>query len=190
MKRLNKYLDRLDCGPLKEFCIGKGELHEYKRHEFYCRAGGAPAVRLGYIMTGGVHYVYTDAGGNAHTVGFGFDDDFVADYSAFLQRRSPVVDIQALENTVICSVSQRQFDEFIGRDRNSALLRQHIGEQLFIAVYDRLLKSYAQSPEERYIDLLARYSDILNRVPMKIIASFIGVAPESLSRIRQRLARK
>ncbi len=189
MKHPNKYLDKEDFEPFRDFCMQHGERHEYKRHEFFCRTGDSTA-RMGYIETGGVQYVFTDADGGIHTVGFGFEEDFVADYSSFLQRRSPIVDIRALENCVIYTIARRQFDEFFDKNMSTQRLGRRMSEKLFIATYERLLASYALTPEQRYLNLLAEYRDIINRVPGKIIASFIGIAPESLSRIRQRIARK
>ena len=189
MKHLNTYIEREDYGPFREFCLRHGERHEYKRREFFCRAGDG-AARLGYIEAGGVHYIFADANGDIHTVGFSFEEDFAVDYPSFLRRRSPTVDIQALENCVIYTITRRQFDEFVDKNRATQRIVQRMSEELFITTYERLLAFYALTPEQRYLNLLAEYRDIVNRVPMKIIASFIGIAPESLSRIRQRIARK
>lgn len=123
-------------------------------------------------------------------MGFGFEDDFAVDYSSFLQSRSPIVDIRALEDCVIYTITRRQFDEFMEKNMSTQRLGRRMSEELFITTYERLLATYTLTPEQRYLNLLAEYRDILNRVPMKIIASFIGIAPESLSRIRQRIARK
>ncbi len=91
---------------------------------------------------------------------------------------------------MIYTITRRQFDEFVDKNRATQRLVRRMSEELFITTYERLLASYALTPEQRYLNLLAEYRDIVNRVPMKIIASFIGIAPESLSRIRQRIARK
>lgn len=189
MKHINTYIDRIDYGPFRDFCLRHGERHEYKRHEFFCRTGDG-STRLGYIETGGVQYILADSDGGIHTVGFGFEDDFAVDYSSFLQSRSPIVDIRALENCVIYTITRRQFDEFMEKNMSTQRLGRRMSEELFITTYERLLATYTLTPEQRYLNLLAEYRDILNRVPMKIIASFIGIAPESLSRIRQRIARK
>ncbi len=189
MDLTNTYAEKPDYTPLKTFCLECGERHEYGKREFLCRAGDR-TMQLGYIVTGGVHYVCTDAGGTMHTIGFRFEDDFAADYSSFLQCKTPAVDIMTLERSVIYTITGEQLHDFIESSALTKHLARRIGEQLFIAAYERLLASYTTTPEQRYRNLLAEYSDILNRVPMKIIASFIGIAPESLSRIRQRIAGK
>ncbi len=189
MKHLNKYLDKEDYGPFRDFCLLHGERREYGKNDYFCRTGDC-AARLGYIETGGVRYIFADANGDIHTVGFGFEEDFAVDYSSFLQRRSPTVDILTLEKSVIYTVSREQFDVFLESSTTAQRLARLASEKLFIRVYDRLLESYTLTPEQRYLNLLAEYRDILNRVPMKIIASFIGIAPESLSRIRKRIAKQ
>lgn len=189
MNRTNIYIEKEDYTPLRTFCLKFGERREYGKREFFCRAGDRTML-LGYIVTGGVHYVCTDADGTMHTIGFRFEEDFAADYPSFLQCKAPAVDILTLERSVIYTITREQLHDFIESSAATQRLARRIGERLFIAAYERLLASYTTTPEQRYLNLLAEYRDILNRVPMKIIASFIGIAPESLSRIRQRIAGK
>ena len=62
-----------------------------------------------------------------------------------------------------------------------------VAEQLFAMAYRRLLDSYCSTPEERYLDLMKRYPDLKEQRPLKEIASFIGVTPETVSAIRKKL---
>ena len=62
--------------------------------------------------------------------------------------------------------------------------------QLFVMTYRRLIDSYCSTPEERYIDLMKRYPNLKKLIPLKEIASFIGITPETLSNIRRRLLKK
>ena len=98
MKLSNPYSDNADCGALAEFCRKAGRETVYRRHEYFGRRGG-PAIFMGYIEEGGVRYAVTDDAGRSHTVGFCFEGDFAADYSAFVQGRPALVDSVAIQDT-------------------------------------------------------------------------------------------
>lgn len=65
-----------------------------------------------------------------------------------------------------------------------------MAERLFVSAYDRLLGFYLMSPEQRYVDLMTRYPHLGERLTSREIASLVGIAPETLSRIRRRLLDK
>lgn len=62
-----------------------------------------------------------------------------------------------------------------------------VAEQMFVMAYRRLLDSYCCTPKERYVELMRQYPDLKDRRPLKEIASFIGVTPETVSAIRRKL---
>lgn len=62
-----------------------------------------------------------------------------------------------------------------------------VAEQLFVMTYKRLLDSYCATPEERYMDLMRHYPQLKELLPLREIASFIGVTPETVSKIRRKL---
>lgn len=62
-----------------------------------------------------------------------------------------------------------------------------VAEQLFVMTYKRLLDSYCTTPEERYMDLMRHYPQLKELLPLREIASFIGVTPETVSKIRRKL---
>ena len=66
-------------------------------------------------------------------------------------------------------------------------LGRTLAEHLLAEVYERLLQCYASTPQERYEALLRRCPDLLHLVPLKELASYLRVRPETLSRIRRRI---
>ena len=76
---------------------------------------------------------------------------------------------------------------FRGTDAACERLGRRVAERLLLEVYERLLQRYAATPQERYEALLARCPGLLDLVPLQELASFLGVRPETLSRIRRRI---
>lgn len=179
----NSYSGRLDLEPLRAFCRKYGERIEFSRRSYFQRTGER-SIRLAYIERGGVRYLHAAADGRQRTVGFGFEGGFAVDWQAFVRRGEGMLDIRMLADSTLLVVDSERFFEFMdGNDR----LRCRISEGLFATVSDSLMDFYLLSPEQRYLKFMARNPRISERLSMREIASFIGIEPESLSRIRRRL---
>ena len=69
-------------------------------------------------------------------------------------------------------------------------LGRRVAEELFAITYDRLLDFDCKTPEEHYLNLIDRYPGLVDVIPLKELASFIGVTPETVSHIRRKLSSK
>jgi len=189
MENFNTYQENVDLSAFVSFCRREGREAVYRKNDYFCRRT-QPAAFLGYVERGCIRYSAADDSGRNHTVGFSFEGDFAVDYSSFLKRKPAAIDLMALEETSLTVVTYGQYIEFINRDCDSCLLARRVTEHLLATVYERMLKFYLMSPERRYVDLITRYPYLTERLAAKEIASFVGVTPEALSRIRRRLLEK
>lgn len=188
-QHFNTYMDKADYSPFREYCMKYGTLKEYAKKEYFLHKGDK-ANWLGYIQEGYVRYTCTDYEGNVHIVGYSFDEDFAVDYSSFLNQSKAKLDIQVIAKSRMYVITLEQFNEFFDSNFENQKLGRRANEELFIAIYDRLLDFYLYSPEERYVRLMKKYPFLKDKLPMKEIASFIGISGEALSRIRKRLLPK
>ncbi|OCX50504.1 Crp/Fnr family transcriptional regulator [Mucilaginibacter sp. PPCGB 2223] len=137
------------------------------------------------IGTGLVRY-YVNEDGNEGTYYFGSEGDFVCDYESFLPRTPSTKNIQALEDTLLFAISydnlQRLYREVEAGERLGRLAI----EQVFVSILQQLSSFYKDSPELRYQRFLKTFAGISQRVPQYYIASYVGIKPQSLSRIRKR----
>ncbi len=97
--------------------------------------------------------------------------------------------VVALENLVCVCVDFREFDELKSRNHNINRLYSKAMEKNLKEAVERLELHVVMTPEQRYLFLLQHRPEILNRVPLKYIASYIGITPVSLSRMRARLVK-
>ncbi len=118
------------------------------------------------------------------------EGDFATDYVSFLTQAPSTVEIVALEPCSLLSISrpalERLYDAVPGVDR----LGRKIAEWRFVASVHRAGSLLADSPTERYRALCRDRPSLVQRVPQFVLARWLGVTPESLSRIRNRLARQ
>jgi|SRR6476661_4657140 len=153
----------------KELLLRDGEV---------CRAAA-------YIETGALRYFYI-VQGEEHTGQFFFEGEWYADYDSFLDQQPSAQSIQALEPTRVWLLPRaelyRLYDERPVFERFGRLM----AEQAYRGSRARAAALLNQTPAERYEQLLRQRPQVVQRVSQRLIATYLGVKPESLSRIRAR----
>ena len=140
------------------------------------------------IGTGLVRY-YINDDGNERTYYFNKEGDFVCDYESFLPQAPTNKNIQVLEDTLLYVVSHSGLQQIYHELKAGERLGRLGIEQVFVNTIQQLTSLYNDSPEVRYRRFLATFSAISRRVPQYYIASYVGIKPQSLSRIRKRATR-
>lgn len=110
------------------------------------------------------------------------------DYKSF-QKRIPASFSQAIENSEILVFDARSMNVIENTFYGQKLLRS-IAENLAFFLRDKLLSLFLDTPEERYLKLLKTEPDLLQRLPQYYLASYLGIEPEFLSRLKRRIARQ
>jgi len=143
-----------------------------------------------FVEKGLLRQFSIDEKGKEHTLHFAPENWFVTDReSAYFNQPSKYF-IQALEESVVVLIDETIVQELSCKipsflDFNNRLLHNHIRH-----LENRINLLLSASAEERYLRFIAMYPDILLRVPQTMVASYLGITPESLSRVRKELANK
>jgi CRP/FNR family transcriptional regulator, anaerobic regulatory protein len=115
---------------------------------------------------------------------FFHENTFAAAYTSFLLNTKTALNIQALELSTLLYISKQNIEVLYTRDPRWLALGKHIFEREFIKKCKRESSLLQESAKERYLTLLRDVPGIETRVPLFHIASYLGIKPESLSRIR------
>ncbi|RKS25048.1 CRP-like cAMP-binding protein [Flavobacterium endophyticum] len=142
--------------------------------------------RLGFLCKGLVRY-FVFKNDEESTLEFTKEAEFIADYGSFLSKEPSLQNIQALEDCELLVIEYEELQKLYKVSRNANLLGRVIIEHRFIIMVNQLLTVHRYTPEDRYRYFLEHYKDLVQRIPQYIIASFVGVKPQSLSRIRKRI---
>lgn len=163
---------------LKNIQIKKGEHFQMQ---------GCPVRYMGYVDSGKFRYYKIDKEGNERTLWFNKSFPFIGDYHSFLKRTNAELCIQAMEDYEIVLFNYEQMMELFDANIDTQKLRTTIAERSMFGWRNIALALYFDTAEERYIELLNDYPGIEKEIPLKHIASTLGISPETLSRIRKKL---
>lgn len=143
-----------------------------------------------YFISEGLIRLFCEKGGEELTTYFFTENMFAGTYDSFISRKPSRVAMETLEDTQVLALSYESLEQLYSVfPKMNEFVRKSI-EQRFVVLHDLFTSYLLNSPEERYIALLKDRPDLLQRVTQHQLASFIGVTPVSLSRIRNRIARK
>lgn len=169
----------------KQLLEGLFVKQHFAKGDFFLRENQV-CRQLGLIHEGIVRY-YINVGGEDKTYFFGREGDFVCEYESFLQQIPSDKNIQVLEDTSIYTINFGGLQHIYSEVKEGNLLGRLGIEQVFVSILQQLASFYNDPPELRYRRFLESFPDIVQRVPQYYIASYVGIKPQSLSRIRNRV---
>lgn len=156
-----------------------------KKRQFVIQPGFVSEYR-NYIVKGAVRVFYMDNVGKEHTVSIGVEDWFFTDFPSYLNRTPAEYYAEALEDSIILQMKYEDVEELCSRIHPLCQYFRLYIERALSYSNMRVISSISKSSEERYWEYVNKYPQIANRVPQYVLASYLGISPESLSRIRSR----
>jgi CRP-like cAMP-binding protein len=132
-------------------------------------------------------YTVADSGAE-HIIQFAIEGWFVGDLYSFLTGEPATYTIEAIEDSEVVVMSKADHDVLLKICPAYSTFHRELVTGAYIALQRRLNSIFSQPLEERYEAFMAQYPQIAQRVPQHMIASYLGLTPETLSRVRRRLA--
>jgi CRP-like cAMP-binding protein len=143
--------------------------------------------QVAFVIAGKLRNFYMDDAGNEVTCFFVTADDFISSFTSFLTNTPTHENISALEDTVLRVISKNDLEKLSVLIPKLQVFRRVIAENLFISLEKRIAMLQSQSAFERYEKMLKENPDIILSVPLQYTASFLGITPQHLSRLRKEL---
>ncbi|MGN6602429.1 MAG: Crp/Fnr family transcriptional regulator [Ginsengibacter sp.] len=160
-----------------------------KRKDYILRAGEVCRERA-YINKGCFRRYMIDDHGKEVIINFGFEEWWVGDLESFQNHRPGIYYVQAMEDSEVFCINEENLHLLYKAIPKFYEFDYRKIENSHYAMLKRLAMMQSSSPEEKYLSLLEKYPQILQRIPLHYIASYLGMEPESLSRLRKRLCKK
>ncbi len=141
---------------------------------------------IAFIEEGSIRHFHIKDG-NQITCDLSLDNNFITEFSSFNNGSKSYISFQALEDTKLHIIKKNKLSELYKINPKYEILGRKIAEKVAMRNTDIAMSLASSKPETRYKELLKENPEIFQRVQQKYIANFLGITPESLSRIRKRI---
>ncbi|MHA6698085.1 Crp/Fnr family transcriptional regulator [Chryseobacterium sp. A301] len=161
-------------------------VEKYKKNTLLLSAGKV-SHEVFLVQKGGLRQFFTNEKGTVKTCNFTFEGEFVTDLESFANKTLSTTNIIALEPTECLVVSCQDLTRYLSNSPSVTVFFNSLVEKTAMVNIRRIQSLISLSPEEQLGELLQERPQLLQRVPQRYVAEYLGVAPESLSRIRKRI---
>ena len=186
MMYFNRYITISEFAPLATLLQESGRRVLFPKGARFVSQQGCSRL-CGMVEEGAFRYLHLDDCGEEHVVGFAFENEFVGDYVSMRIDHPAYVTIEAMCDSRAVVLAHDDLETFFHADAGHERLGRRVAEHLMAELYERLLQRHTLSPQVRYEALLLRCPRLFEVVPLRDLASYLGVRPETLSRIRRRM---
>lgn len=159
----------------------------FRKNEFLIKEGDFED-KIFYIQCGAVRFATNVEEERAYTFDFGLPGDFVNAYDSYKNNCAAAFSIQALTAVEVFFIESQSVESILGNKPEFALLIIEILEQLLIKKTKREIMLIKYAPQEIYNQLIDQEPELFRNIPLKYIASYMGITPQALSRIRKRIS--
>ncbi|WP_202985448.1 Crp/Fnr family transcriptional regulator [Mucilaginibacter inviolabilis] len=143
--------------------------------------------RLGYIVDGATRAYYVNEAGEEISYLLQVNGDFLGDYESYITGKKSDLIIETLLKTEVVFFEKAKIEQLISQDVFWLGFAKKISDLVFLDAKQRINDLLFYNPEQRYLNLLKKSPGIIQKIPQKYISSYLGITPQSLSRIRKRI---
>ena len=188
IRQVMKQMINVSEDELNDF-LNQTVVKTFKRNEILSRPNVIPN-EIFFINKGIIRVLITDNEGNEHTIHFALENQFIADYSHFIQQQPSIYSLQTLEETQVVVLPRSVIEWGYNHLKEGQKMGRLIAEYYFIYQDDRIKNMYVRTPKQRYDSITDVFPNIHNRVPQHMIASYLGITPIHLSRLKKAIIEK
>jgi CRP/FNR family transcriptional regulator, anaerobic regulatory protein len=157
----------------------------YRKKQYVLQEGDV-CNQLNFIVRGCLRLYKVDDKGNIHILQFAAENWWLSNIGSFHERTPSELNIDALEDTMVLQISHENLLLLYTNAPKFDRIFRVLIENSFVSLQKRLLHNISSTAEERYNSFMQSYADLTQRLPQKQIASFLGITPEFLSRLRNK----
>jgi CRP-like cAMP-binding protein len=160
-----------------------------KQGDFLEKVGGITQTFI-HVESGCLMSYYTDKKGDDHVIQFSTTGWWTGDLQSFTKNQPAIYSTRALTESTVFYLHKTDMDQLLERHPKFEKYFRILFQNSLITQLDRILQNFSDTAEERYEQFQHKYPSLIQYVPLKYIASYLGITPEFLSKIRKRQTEK
>lgn len=166
-----------------ELCKNNFRPKRMLKRQFLLQEGDV-CRQLTFVEKGALYSYSVDSKGNQHVLRFAFEGWWIADLQSFFTDNPSTLNIEVLEDSELLVLDRKNHEKLL--EEIPAYERYHrvIVENAYVALQQRVENALGLTAEEKYARLIKENPEFMNRVPLNLVASYLGMSPETLSRVR------
>ncbi|TAF44408.1 MAG: Crp/Fnr family transcriptional regulator [Sphingobacteriales bacterium] len=164
------------------------EVKKIKKKYFLLQDGNVCNF-IGFIAKGTIRHFHIKEG-SEKTCDISFENSWVTDFQSFSHSTSCIMNLQVMDDTTVFLIKKENLYKLYTECTKYETFGRLMAEQVAQRATEIAMSLSSEKPEERFQNLLKKQPDLFQRVPQKYIANFLGISPESLSRIQKRVHNK
>ncbi|MCO5240779.1 MAG: Crp/Fnr family transcriptional regulator [Chitinophagaceae bacterium] len=185
-----KLAEKIALTPGQQDIIKRYLIPKKIRKNQYLLQEGDVARHAAFVEKGALRAYSVDEKGAEHIIQFAFEGWTISDMYSFMTGNPATYNIDALEDSELVLISTNAQEEILKQiPEYEAYIRLQV-TGAYMAMQKRITSMLSLSLEERYINLIKLYPNLIQRVPQRMIASYMGLTPETLSRVRRKIKNK
>ncbi|HAK80020.1 MAG TPA: cyclic nucleotide-binding protein [Runella sp.] len=168
---------------------GKVTHRNVKRRQMILQEG-LVCKHYSFVVAGCFRMYGMDDKGYEHNIQFAAEGDWISDIGSFHSQKPSKLFIEAIEPAEIIQIEPQDLYFLYNNIPKLNRIFKVIVENKFVELQNRVLQTFSSTAQERYLSFLEQYPHLSNRLPNTQIASYLGITPEFLSKIRKDLSKK
>ena len=177
----------IELTPVEEdYILAKVKIKKYLKGQFVVKNGEVCRYE-NFVLSGCLKTFYIDNDGHEHVVMFAIENWWTADLGSFIEQSPADYNVQCLEKSVLAQLSYDDLEQLYLQIPKLERFFRIIIQKAYVATQKRLINNLSLPAKERYLQFLDQYPLIEQRVPQYMIASYLGITKEFLSKIRSQI---
>jgi len=188
IKPFFEYIKRfIELTPVEEdYILAKVKIKKYLKGQFVVKNGEVCRYE-NFVLSGCLKTFYIDNDGHEHVVMFAIENWWTADLGSFITQTAADLNVQCIENSELIQIHHNDLQQLYLEIPKLERFFRIIIQKAFVAAQKRIVNNFSLPAMERYLQFREHYSQIEQRVPQYMIASYLGMTKEFLSKIRNQL---
>jgi len=181
---ISKYID---LTPQEEsLLLSKSVFRKYLKNQYIVQQGDI-CKNANFIISGCTKTFYVDKEGQEHIITFSIEDWWTSDLGSFITQSPADFNVKCIENSELIQFTFENLEDLYVEIPKLERLFRKIVERAFVASQKRIIRNFSLDAKERYKIFKTSYPKIDQRVPQYMIASYLGITKEFLSKIKSQL---